>query len=328
MPPSGDITLTPKGKQGKEVTFTDILADGLVPAALFVGGDTFLSYSYGTKGKPKDKTIFGTGSDEYLVTGDGNDTIYMYGGSDIVVSGGGNDIINTGDGNDMVISGTGDDTIRAGTGSNYIDGGAGIDTYVMEPGYGGDVDLSAGTMTIGDATIDVLLNIEDVTGNDGDNVITGDGNINYIATGGGADTIYGGGGNDQIDASTQTGSKIFVGGTGDDTILAGVEADEFYWVSGDGADTVYYFDAGDGLTGDTLHLDLVGDQSLLTVQQLVDGGYLRISANPSGGTLIEVDVTGGADGAVFESAIVLADLTFDGSTISLLEGNITDDLLV
>jgi Ca2+-binding RTX toxin-like protein len=210
MPRSGITTLTPKGKEGKTVTFAEIKADGLVAGTFFAETDTFASYSYGLKGKLKDLTIYGTDANEYLVTGDGNDTIDMVGGDNIVVAGGGNDFITT------------------TSGSNYIDGGDGIDSYIMNSGYDGDVDLSSGTATkTGLGESDTLFNIENVFGNDGDNVITGDDGANYLSTGDGTDTVYGGGGADTIDAYTQTGSKTFVGGTGDDTIFAGADADEF-----------------------------------------------------------------------------------------------------
>lgn len=305
MPPSQITTLTPKGKQGQSVTFDEIKADGFVTGTFFAGTDTFLSYSYGLKGKVSDLTIYGTAADEYLVTGDGNDTIDMVGGNNIVVAGGGNDLITT------------------TSGSNYIDGGDGIDTYIMDPGYDGDVDLSTGTATkTALGTSDVLFNIENVFGNNGDNVITGDAGANYLATGGGADTVYGGGGDDQIDAYSQTGSKTFVGGTGNDIIFAGADADEFYWAAGDGADTVYYFDASDGATGDTIHLDLLGDQSGVSVVDLVLNGFLNIVEN-SGSTTIQIDASGTGN---FSDA---SSITLVGNySILDLAGNIVDDTLL
>lgn len=109
-------------------------------------------------------------------------------------SGGSNRLIGN-EGNDLLIAAPG--------GSNYIDGGSGIDWLSS--------NFPAGTL--GGLTINLtlqgkaqntgqgmwtILNIENVSGSTGDDLITGDAGSNYLVGSAGSDRLYGGAGNDTL----------------------------------------------------------------------------------------------------------------------------------
>lgn len=84
----------------------------------------------------------GTGLNDTVVGGLGNDILSGKGGNDVLLGAEGNDTLNGGGGDDTLYGdvgddilkgGNGDDTLVGGTGTNTLDGGDGIDTAV----YGG-----------------------------------------------------------------------------------------------------------------------------------------------------------------------------------------------
>jgi len=108
---------------------------------------------------------------------------------------GGSDRLIGNEGNDLLIAAPG--------GSNYIDGGSGIDWLSS--------NFPAGTL--GGLTINLtlqgkaqntgqgmwtILNIENVSGSTGDDLITGDAGSNYLVGSAGSDRLYGGAGNDTL----------------------------------------------------------------------------------------------------------------------------------
>ena len=103
----------------------------------------------------------------------------------------GNDTLNGGADNDLLIGDQGDD---------YLDGGAGIsDRAEYFAPAAVMVSLVAGTANDGFGNTDTILNIEDITGSNFDDVIIGDANNNFLEGHGGADTLDGGAGNDYLD---------------------------------------------------------------------------------------------------------------------------------
>jgi Ca2+-binding RTX toxin-like protein len=86
---------------------------------------------------------------------------------------------------------------------------------------------------------DTLVGIQNLTGGDGDDVLTGDGLANTLTGGAGADTLSGGAENDILDGGA--GNDTLDGGAGDDTLKGGVGADRF--TGGAGTDTVSYADS-------------------------------------------------------------------------------------
>ena len=172
--------------------------------------------------------INGGGGNDTMSGGDGNDTLYGGAGSDTINGDADDDtiIINLGDnGSDTVIGGDGVDTLafNDGTGSNNrtfsveydganfiaMDDLAGTPTDVESI----TVDLGANTATgdtldYGATLVDVavnlalgsatgftsIVNIENVTGGDGNDTLTGDGNANVLEGGAGDDRLIGGDG--------------------------------------------------------------------------------------------------------------------------------------
>ncbi|MEP3892106.1 MAG: hypothetical protein ABJN69_16735 [Hellea sp.] len=112
----------------------------------------------------------------------------------------------------------GDDVIEGGGGDDIINGGAGSDTasYVSASGAV-TVDLLAGTAT-GAAGSDTLINIENITGGNFNDILTGNSADNILFGGAGNDTINGGAGSDTIILSNLGGANTLDGGAGEDTL--------------------------------------------------------------------------------------------------------------
>jgi Ca2+-binding RTX toxin-like protein len=96
------------------------------------------------------------------------------------------------DGADTINGGTGDDTLRGGAGADILDGGDGSD-FANYQGSAADVfvDLQTNLIFGGDATGDVLTNIENLYGSSGNDFLSGDAGRNIIGGENGADNIDG-----------------------------------------------------------------------------------------------------------------------------------------
>ena len=100
----------------------------------------------------------------------------------------------------------GDDILRGGAGADTLEGGAGTDTASYYTGtVAVTVDLAAGTASGGDAAGDTLSSIENLSGSQGNDILTGNAGANklqgwngddILRGGAGADTLEGGAGND------------------------------------------------------------------------------------------------------------------------------------
>lgn len=142
-----------------------------------------------------------------------------------------------GAGDDTLIGGDGDDTIEGGAGSDVIDGGNGIDTitYANSTAFV-SIDLAASNHWSGEASWDVITNVENVIGSAYDDWIVGNSVANILTGGLGKDTLSGGDGNDTLDGGA--GDDQLVGGAGNDLLIGGAGSD--YLDGGDGNDTVSY----------------------------------------------------------------------------------------
>lgn len=129
-------------------------------------------------------TITDGSSYDEIMTGSGNDTIYLS-------KDGRHDNVNTG---------SGSDTIYADS-TSHIDGGDGTDTIYMTE------DLTFMALNGVASGGSIIINVENVEGNNQFNSVIGNDGINIINTYGGGDLVEGGGGADIID-----------GGEGSDTI--------------------------------------------------------------------------------------------------------------
>ncbi|PPK39550.1 hypothetical protein CD175_08675 [Pseudomonas laurylsulfatiphila] len=108
--------------------------------------------------------------------------------------------------------------IYAGSGNNSLDGAAGIDTASYA--YAGSAVTaslaSAAAQATGGSGSDILLNFENLTGGNFNDILTGSTTANTLSGGAGNDTLNGGAGND-----------LLLGGTGVDRLNGGSGADRF-----------------------------------------------------------------------------------------------------
>ncbi|MCW2393507.1 beta strand repeat-containing protein [Sphingobium sp. B11D3A] len=162
---------------------------------------------------------------ENVIGGSGADTIAGNAAANVLEGRAGNDTINGGAGDDSLFGGDGNDTLIGGADNDIIDGGNGIDTIsYASNSVAQSINLSittAQTISVGD--IDTILNIENVVGGTGADVIIGDGMANSLDGGAGNDTISGAGGNDTLLGND--GDDLLVGGAGNDVINGGSGVD-------------------------------------------------------------------------------------------------------
>jgi Ca2+-binding RTX toxin-like protein len=229
----------------------------------------------------------------------------------------------TGDAAENVITGgAGDDTLNPGAnvgGSvDLLDGGIGTDTASFA-GFTAAVTATLNGATDGSAalaggTIAVLRSIENLTGGDGNDVLTGDSNANLIEGGLGDDTLEGGGGIDTVSFRGATAATVDLSnlaaqatGYGNDTITGfenvrtGSGADI---ITGDGNDNIFfdgggadtYNGAGGADTVDYTNITatLTVNLNTLTAQSASTGGdILSNIENVTGSLTAANNITGG-----------------------------------
>jgi len=147
---------------------------------------------------------------EHLWGSEQNDTLSGNGEPNSISGGGGNDVINGRGGNDTLLGRGGADTLNGDLGSDRLSPGGGTDEDVLDGGGGyGDwgiytqssagvtVDLRlSGAQNTGGAGIDTLVNVENLKGSSGDDILTGDASANLIYGWLGTDVVSGGAGED------------------------------------------------------------------------------------------------------------------------------------
>ena len=140
--------------------------------------------------------IEGDDTQNEFIGGDGNDTLSGTGADDHLMGGAGDDTL-------IASPGGGDDTYDGGTGNDTITFAASDDNLI--------INLEQGTATDdeGDRGVgqDTILNIENVIGGSGDDIIIGDENANILRGGGGNDFIDGRDGQDTAEFSGSYGQS-------------------------------------------------------------------------------------------------------------------------
>ncbi|MCF2950321.1 hypothetical protein L0668_19590 [Paraglaciecola aquimarina] len=127
----------------------------------------------------------------------------------------GNDILEGTHGHDTLSGGAGNDTLIGRAGDDVLDGGSGIDTAsYLDASQGVSVNLSVGLQGFGHGN-DTLINIENVTGSNLDDILLGDDKNNILRGQDGADSLYGLAGDDTLIGGI--GNDILDGGDGFDT---------------------------------------------------------------------------------------------------------------
>jgi aryl-phospho-beta-D-glucosidase BglC (GH1 family)/Ca2+-binding RTX toxin-like protein len=158
----------------------------------------FLNLTAGTNATISDAQGVGTvNSDD---TGTGTAPPAGFPTSPTIVGTDANNNINAGASTvDYVDAKGGDDSISGVGSKDYIDGGAGNDTISYHwSGAAVDVDLLRSAQKNGDASGDVLVNIENVTGSARNDLVAGDNGANVLNGLGGQDTLTGRGGGDRF----------------------------------------------------------------------------------------------------------------------------------
>ncbi len=160
-----------------------------------------------------------SGSQNYVYSGDGSDTINGSVGVDNLYGEGGNDTINGGEGTDYLYGGSGNDILDGGAGIDYLYGEGGNDTI---NGGQGDLILSGG---------------------DGNDSITGTAGIDYLYGDAGNDTLYAGDGTDYLLGGD--GNDILFGEQGNDTLISGSGNDTLYGALGNDLIVYDYYQNND-----------------------------------------------------------------------------------
>ena len=205
------------------------------------------------------------------------DNITGSAGDNVLDGQGAADVLRGFNGNDTLLGGDGNDFLSGDRGNDILDGGAGRDTVLFNGSEDGViVDLVAGTATAqgGFSGDDTIVNVEDVRGSRGDDMITGDDNTNVLLGDLGNDIIIGGGGRDNIQGGG--GNDILIGGTGTDGLRGNAGNDVFVFSQGDQVDNILDFDdAGN----DQIDLTDFGFSNISEVQGLLQqtGNDVRLN---------------------------------------------------
>lgn len=185
---------------------------------------------------------------DFVIGGDGADTMNTGIGDDIFYGGAGNDSILPGPGADTVYAGAGDDVVWLSA-DDSVDGGSGIDTLdATFDAFAEDIVFTSATGGVVDNGT-AFEDFEVFASGDGADFYdtrqaTGD---LSITTGADSDTVISGFGDDTING--ETGDDVLLGSAGADSIIGGI-----------GNDTIY----GDSPTSDPLILLNFADGASLT----------------------------------------------------------------
>lgn len=185
----------------------------------------------------------GTKDDDWLEGSSSNDTLSGLSRNDVLRGNDGNDTLIGSEGYDILDGEEGKDT------ANYSDSPNGIiveaksindsDIYEVQDGFGtvdilGNIEIISGSnyddqMTGGDYT-DIFY------GQDGNDIFYGQGGDDQFYGGAGDDQAYGGEGNDDLrgedgndDLRGENGNDTLYGGAGEDTLYGGADDDQILW---------------------------------------------------------------------------------------------------
>jgi len=200
-----------------------------------------------------------------------------------------------------ILGGTGNDLIEGRGGADILDGGDGTDTVSYENSTDQvtvNLSLLTAQASRGDASNDILVNFENLTGSQYDDTLTGSTDVNIIKGGAGNDILIGGGGADTLDGgadidtadfssatnavtlnlTTKTGIgndgatvslqsiENITGGTGNDTLTGDT-----------GANVITGNDGDDTLIGGAGADSLIGGAGLNTASYSTSGGGVAVN---------------------------------------------------
>jgi len=235
-------------------------------------------------GTGADSLTGGTGNDVYYIdnagdtiielSGEGTDTVYAYLDYSLVginlenlylyntaVNGTGNGFNNTIIGNannNILLGGDGNDYLRGGAGADTLNGETGIDSIDYSASNAGvTINLSTNSANGGDATGDIISNIENVYGSNYDDTLIGDSNNNLLYGRLGNDTMIGGLGNDAYHVDNINDTITELSGEGTDTVYAYLD----YNLVDTNLENLYLYDTAVNGTGNGFNNTIVGNAS-------------------------------------------------------------------
>ena len=275
---------------------------------------------------------------ENAVGGLGNDVIVGNAAADTLNGGAGNDTITGGAGNDLLIGGSGADTLNGGAGNNTASyAGSTVSVQV-------DLRLATVQVSTGDASGDILSNIQNLIGSSNADTLIGDGNANILNGGVGNDTLNGG-----------LGDDLLIGGAGADTLIGGGGSDTASYAGSVLGVTVdlklatAQVSAGDALgdilsgisnlTGSSFNDTLTGDGNSNVLNggggadTLIGGGGVDTVSFAGSATAIQVNLAGysaahgyGYDGVSVDDLLGISNII--GSSLNdTLVGNAGDNVI-
>lgn len=181
--------------------------------------DRSLEYNFMMGGDGND-TLIGSGGREQMQGGRGRDKLFGLGGDDTLNSGpptasnyfpgDENDYLDGGSGNDTLEGGVGDDVLLGGKGTDYLDGGAGDDRLYAD-------QLLDSTET----------SPNHLLGGAGNDLLQGAYGVDILEGGAGADVLRGGRGNDVLIGAGESvdpqdnGNDLLYGDAGNDVLIGG-----------------------------------------------------------------------------------------------------------
>lgn len=257
-----------------------------------------------------DDHVHGTGGQDWIYDGLGNDTIVLGAGNDRMFADGGNDIY---------YGGIGIDTVDFSY-FNYI----GASVASGENTFGVKFDLaSLAVQNLGIIGFDQFFGFENAVGSDGNDSLFGTALANTLDGSAGNDALLGRGGDDQLNGNL--GSDVLIGGLGADVLDVGEglkSRDILRYAAANESgltpttrDAIVGFEKGTAATADRIDLSLLdgntmqaGDQPLVfmgTANFVLARGEVRYQVE---GTNIVVYVDTDAD-ADAEMSFLVADLT-------------------
>jgi Ca2+-binding RTX toxin-like protein len=193
-------------------------------------------------GNASNNIIFGRTGNDHLFGGDGNDTMYL---DDF----GPGDTVDGGTGTDTLILTltAGDDTLNAGTLTNVTN----VEAFQISGGNGNDII----TGSLGNDTLN---------GNSGNDTLTGGGGNDTLNGGTGVDHLFGGDGDDYMTLDDYSASDTADGGIGNDTLTVTLTSGNDTFAPGANLTNiesyvVYGGDGNDTITGGTGADVLVGE---------------------------------------------------------------------
>lgn len=194
----------------------------------------------------------------------------------------------------------GNDNLVGLGGNDFLDGGAGVDNvYFDDKTQAVVLTLNGATQvfaSVGGVNEDTILNVENVYGGSGNDVLTGDAKANLLYGADGADTLSGGGGADYLD-----------GGAGVDTLDGGA-----------GQDRVDYSTGTDGSTNfDSVVVTLQGSTSVAVKVGGSTVDNIKSIENIRGGS--------GADTLTGDGQVNVLD---GGAGADILKGGLGNDVLI